>query len=107
MPSGAEIDVAHEMMLTTFDVILRTMLPGRGGTNIRRSHHWGSIYNGAQHKPAEASLGAQGSHSLGPHRGHYSIRGRVRFRAVVVSQPAEAAGQRQSARPVRARHRGA
>ena len=31
MPPGAEIDVAHEMMLTTFDVILRTILPGRGG----------------------------------------------------------------------------
>jgi cytochrome P450 len=30
MPPGAEIDVAHEMMRTTFDVILRTMLPGRG-----------------------------------------------------------------------------
>ena len=29
MPPGAEID-AHEMMRTTFDVILRTMLPGRG-----------------------------------------------------------------------------
>ena len=30
IPPGAEIDVAHEMMRTTFDVILRTMLPGRG-----------------------------------------------------------------------------
>lgn len=30
MPRGAEIDVSHEMMRTTFDVILRTMLPGRG-----------------------------------------------------------------------------
>ena len=30
MPRDAEIDVAHELMRTTFDVILRTMLPGRG-----------------------------------------------------------------------------
>jgi cytochrome P450 len=30
MPHGAEIDVAHEMTQTTFDIILRTMLPGRG-----------------------------------------------------------------------------
>jgi cytochrome P450 len=30
MPPGAEIDVAHEMIQTTFDIILRTMLPGRG-----------------------------------------------------------------------------
>ncbi len=30
MPPAAEIDVAHEMTQTTFDIILRTMLPGRG-----------------------------------------------------------------------------
>ncbi|MFY9989670.1 MAG: cytochrome P450 [Rhodoplanes sp.] len=30
MPPGAEIDVAHEMTQTTFDIILSTMLPGRG-----------------------------------------------------------------------------
>lgn len=30
LPPGAEIDVAHEMMRTTFDIILRAMLPGRG-----------------------------------------------------------------------------
>lgn len=29
-PAGAEIDVAREMMRTTFDIILATMLPGRG-----------------------------------------------------------------------------
>ena len=29
MPAGSEIDLAHEMMRTTFDVILSTMLPGR------------------------------------------------------------------------------
>ncbi len=30
LPSGVEIDIAHEMMRTTFDIILNTMLPGRG-----------------------------------------------------------------------------
>ncbi|MEZ5787930.1 MAG: cytochrome P450 [Xanthobacteraceae bacterium] len=30
MPPEAEIDVAHEMMRTTFEIILRAMLPGRG-----------------------------------------------------------------------------
>jgi cytochrome P450 len=30
MPPEAEIDVAHEMTQTTFDIILRTMVPGRG-----------------------------------------------------------------------------
>ena len=33
MSSGAEIDIAHEMMRTTFDIILSTMLPGRGSVN--------------------------------------------------------------------------
>ena len=31
---GAEIDVAHEMMRTTFDIILNTMLPGRGSVDV-------------------------------------------------------------------------
>src|SRR5262249_12126774 len=30
-PAGAEIDVAGEMMRTTFDIILATMLPGHDG----------------------------------------------------------------------------
>lgn len=30
LPPGVEIDVAHEMTQTTFDIILSTMLPGRG-----------------------------------------------------------------------------
>jgi cytochrome P450 len=30
VPPGAEIDVAHEMTQTTFDIILSTMVPGRG-----------------------------------------------------------------------------
>ncbi len=39
-PAGAEIDVAREMMRTTFDVILTTMLSGRGNidpSSIERS----------------------------------------------------------------------
>jgi cytochrome P450 len=31
---GAEIDVSHEMMRTTFDIILNTMLPGRGSVDV-------------------------------------------------------------------------
>ena len=34
LPSGAEIDVAREMMRTTFDIILTTMLSGRGSVDI-------------------------------------------------------------------------
>ena len=40
LPSGTEIDVAQEMMRTTFDIILKTVVPGRGNIDtelIRRS----------------------------------------------------------------------
>jgi cytochrome P450 len=34
LPPATEIDIAHEMMRTTFDIILNTMLPGRGGLDL-------------------------------------------------------------------------
>ena len=34
LPAGAEIDVAHEMMRTTFDIILTTMLSGRSRVDL-------------------------------------------------------------------------
>lgn len=36
LPQGTEIDVAHEMMGVTFDIILDTMLSGRGATDVAR-----------------------------------------------------------------------
>ena len=36
MAPGSELDVAHEMMGVTFDIILDTMLSGRGDTDVAR-----------------------------------------------------------------------
>lgn len=33
-PAGHEVEVAHEMMRTTFDIIVETMLSGRGGIDV-------------------------------------------------------------------------
>jgi cytochrome P450 len=33
-PPGREVEVAHEMMRTTFDIIVETMLSGRGGIDV-------------------------------------------------------------------------
>ena len=34
LPAGAEIDAGREMMRTTFDIVLETMLPGRGNIDV-------------------------------------------------------------------------
>jgi cytochrome P450 len=36
LPEGAELEVTHEMMHVTFDIILETMLSGRGDTDVAR-----------------------------------------------------------------------
>jgi len=36
LPPGAEIDIGHEMMHTTFDIIVETMLSGRGTIDIAK-----------------------------------------------------------------------
>jgi cytochrome P450 len=35
-PSGTELNIAHEMMRTTFDIIVETMLSGRGSIDVKR-----------------------------------------------------------------------
>ena len=37
LPDGAEIDIGHEMMHTTFDIILETMLSGRANIDATRA----------------------------------------------------------------------
>ena len=37
LPAGAEIDIGHEMMHTTFDIIVETMLSGRGNIDVART----------------------------------------------------------------------
>ncbi len=37
LPDGAEIDIGHEMMHTTFDIILETMLSGRANIDAARA----------------------------------------------------------------------
>jgi cytochrome P450 len=39
LPAGAEIDIGHEMMHTTFDIIVETMLSGRGNIDVARTEH--------------------------------------------------------------------
>jgi cytochrome P450 len=36
LPPGAEIDIGHEMMRTTFDIIVETMLSGRANIDVAR-----------------------------------------------------------------------
>jgi cytochrome P450 len=36
LPDGAEVDIAHEMMRTTFDIIVETMLSGRANIDVAR-----------------------------------------------------------------------
>ena len=36
-PAGAELNVAHEMMRTTFDIIVETMLSGRSSIDVERT----------------------------------------------------------------------
>lgn len=36
LPNGAEIDIGHEMMRTTFDIILATMISGQAGIDAAR-----------------------------------------------------------------------
>jgi cytochrome P450 len=44
LPDGAEIDVAREMMRTTFEIIVETMLSGHGSIEIDRVEHGITAY---------------------------------------------------------------
>ena len=72
MPPGAEIDVAHEMMRTTFDVILRTMLPGRGNIDTELMER--SVTSGLESTSWIVALALVRAPSWVPYPGIYRTR---------------------------------
>ena len=89
MPPGAEIDVAHEMMLTTFDVILRTMLPGRGGIDTELMER--SVTSGLESASWIVALALVRAPSWVPYPGIYRThRDRKRVRSILESLILEA-----------------
>ena len=72
MPPGGEIDVAHEMMRTTFDVILRTMLPGRGNIDTELMER--SVTSGLESTSWIVALALVRAPSWVPYPGIYRTR---------------------------------
>jgi cytochrome P450 len=89
MPPGAEIDVAHEMMRTTFDIILRTMLPERGSIDTELMER--SITSGLESTSWIVALALVRAPSWVPYPGIYRRhRNRKRLHAILESLILEA-----------------
>jgi cytochrome P450 len=89
MPPGAEIDVAHEMMRTTFDVILRTMLPGRGSIDTELMER--SVTSGLESTSWIVALAIVRAPSWVPYPGIYRTqRDRKRLHSILESLILEA-----------------
>jgi cytochrome P450 len=89
MPPGAEIDVAHEMMRTTFDVILRTMLPGRGNIDTELMER--SVTSGLESTSWIVALALVRAPSWVPHPGIIRTRrDRKRLHSILESLILEA-----------------
>ena len=89
MPPGAEIDVAHEMMRTTFDIILRTMLPGRGNIDTELMER--SVTSGLESTSWIVALAMVRAPSWVPFPGYYRTRrDRKRLHSILESLILEA-----------------
>ena len=89
MPPGAEIDVAHEMMQTTFEVILRTKLPGRGGIDTELMER--SVTSGLESTSWIVALALVRAPNWVPYPGiHRTLRDRKRVRSILDSLILEA-----------------
>ena len=89
MPRGTEIDVAHEMMRTTFDVILRTMLPGRGNIDTELMER--SVTSGLKSTSWIVALALVRAPSWVPYPGIYRTRrDRKRLHSILESLILEA-----------------
>ena len=89
MPPGAEIDVAHEMMRTTFDVILRTMLPERGSIDTELMER--SVTSGLETTSWIVALAMVRAPSWAPYPGIYRAhRDRKRLHSILESLIIEA-----------------
>ena len=89
MPRGTEIDVAHEMMRTTFDVILRTMLPGRGNIDTELMER--SVTSGLESTSWIVALALVRAPSWVPYPGIYRTRrDRKRLHSILESLILEA-----------------
>ena len=89
MPPGAEIDVAREMMRTTFDIILRTMLPGRGRIDTELMER--SVTSGLESTSWIVALALVRAPSWVPYPGVYRTRrNRKRLHSILESLIIEA-----------------
>ena len=89
MPPGAEIDVAREMMRTTFDIILRTMLPGRGRIDTELMER--SVTSGLESTSWIVALALVRAPSWVPYPGIYRTRrNRKRLHSILESLIIEA-----------------
>ena len=89
MPPGAEIDVAREMMRTTFDIILRTMLPGRGRIDTELMER--SVTSGLKSTSWIVALALVRAPSWVPYPGVYRTRrNRKRLHSILESLIIEA-----------------
>lgn len=89
MPPGAEIDVAREMMRTTFDVILKTMLPGRGSIDTELMER--SVTSGLESTSWIVALAMVRAPSWVPYPGIYRAqRDRKRLHSILESLILEA-----------------
>jgi cytochrome P450 len=89
MPPGAEIDVAREMMRTTFDIILRTMLPGRGSIDTELMER--SVTSGLESTSWIVALAMIRAPSWVPYPGFFRTRrDRKRIHSVLESLIVEA-----------------
>ena len=69
---GSEIDVSHEMMQTTFDIILNTLLPGRSSLDVELIRR--SITDCLEPTSWIIALGMIGAPRWVPHPGLYRAR---------------------------------
>jgi cytochrome P450 len=77
-PTASEIDVAREMMRTTFDIVLATMLSGSSaGDTARLERAIDLVGHGAHHR-RRASLGSLSGHAQGAARARLSQTARRR-----------------------------
>jgi cytochrome P450 len=89
MPPGAEIDVAREMMRTTFDIILRTMLPGRGSIDTELMER--SVTSGLESTSWIVALAMIRAPSWVPYPGFFRTRrDRKRIHSILESLIVEA-----------------
>ena len=89
MAPGAEIDVAREMMRTTFDIILRTMLPGRGRIDTELMER--SVTSGLESTSWIVALALVRAPSWVPYPGIYRTRrNRKRLHSILESLIIEA-----------------